>query len=84
MYGMCDVLGIDEYDTLKIMHDRVSNPDLTYGRRLLKLITERGFINTNTMLSIANKNSSRDAIRTDDERLKGLYEKYSSVIFMND
>ena len=84
MYGMCDVLGIDEYDTLKIMHDRISNSELTYGKRLLKLITERGFINTNTMLSIANKNSSRDAIRTDDERLKELYEKYSSVIFMND
>ena len=84
MYGMCDVLGIDEYDTLKIMHDRVLNPELTYGRRLLKLITERGFINTNTMLSIANKNSSRDALRTDDEKLQKLYEKYSSIVFMED
>ncbi|MBQ7929317.1 MAG: glutamate--cysteine ligase [Methanobrevibacter sp.] len=84
MYGMCDVFYIDEYETLKIMHDRILNPDLTYGRRLLKLIEERGFINTNTMLSLANKNSSKDCIKTDDPKLRKLYEKYSSIVFVDD
>lgn len=55
MYGMCDVLGIDGYDTLNIMHDRISNPELTYGKRLLKLIEQRGYINTHMMLSMSNK-----------------------------
>ena len=81
---MCDVFYIDEYETLKIMHDRILNPDLTYGRRLLKLIEERGFINTNTMLSLANKNSSKDCIKTDDPKLRKLYEKYSSIVFVDD
>lgn len=81
MYGMCDVFYIDEYETLKIMHDRIINPDLTYGKRLLKLIEERGFINTNTMLSLANKNSSKDCIKTDDPELRQLYDKYASIVF---
>ena len=45
MYGMCEVLGFDEFDTLKLMHDRVLNPDLTYGKRLLELIRKEGYIN---------------------------------------
>ena len=31
MYGMCEVLGINEDHTLKLMLDRIANPDLTYG-----------------------------------------------------
>ena len=78
MYGMCEVLGIEEYHTLKLMHDRVSNPDLTYGKRLLKLISERGYINTHMMLSMSNKKTSKDFVKNidiDDE----MYQKYVPI-----
>lgn len=78
MYGMCEVLGIEEFGTLKLMHDRVSNPDLTYGKRLLKLISERGYINTHMMLSMSNKNTSKEFVKNidiDDE----MYQKYIPI-----
>lgn len=75
MYGMCEVLGIEEENTLKLMHDRVSNPDLTYGKRLLELISERGYINTHVMLSMANKNTSKDFVRNIDIEDE-MYQKY--------
>lgn len=75
MYGMCEVLGIGEENTLKLMHDRVSNPDLTYGKRLLELISERGYINTHVMLSMANKKTSKDFVRNMDIENE-MYRKY--------
>lgn len=75
MYGMCEVLGIEEENTLKLMHDRVSNPDLTYGKRLLELISERGYINTHVMLSMANKKTSKDFVRNMDIENE-MYRKY--------
>lgn len=75
MYGMCEVLGIEEANTLKLMHDRVSNPDLTYGKRLLELIRERGYINTHMMLSMANKKTSKDFVRNIDIEDE-MYQKY--------
>ena len=58
MYGMCDVLGIDGYEVLNLMLNRVSNPDLTYGQRILKLIKKNGYINTHIALSKNNKQTS--------------------------
>ncbi|WP_458456967.1 glutamate--cysteine ligase [Methanobrevibacter sp.] len=58
MYGMCEVLGFDEFNTLDLMLDRISNPDLTYGKNLLKLIEEKGYINTHIELSKNNKMTS--------------------------
>ena len=75
IYGMCEVLGIEEENTLKLMHDRVSNPDLTYGKRLLELISERGYINTHVMLSMANKKTSKDFVRNMDIEDE-MYQKY--------
>ncbi|MER2013492.1 MAG: glutamate--cysteine ligase [Methanobrevibacter sp.] len=75
MYGMCEVLGIEEENTLKLMHDRVSNPDLTYGKRLLELISERGYINTHVMLSMANKKTSKDFVKNIDIENE-MYQKY--------
>lgn len=75
MYGMCEVLGIGEENTLKLMHDRVSNPDLTYGKRLLELISERGYINTHVMLSMVNKKTSKDFVRNMDIENE-MYRKY--------
>ena len=79
MYGMCEVFGIDETHTLDLMHDRVSNPELTYGKRLLKLIEERGYINTHTMLSMNNKKTSKDVVCNMDFTACDKYKKYIPI-----
>ena len=58
MYGMCEVLGFDEFNTLSLMLNRISNQDLTYGKRLLKLIEKNGYLNTHVELSKNNKTTS--------------------------
>ncbi|MBQ9161144.1 MAG: glutamate--cysteine ligase [Methanobrevibacter sp.] len=66
MYGMCEVLGINDYSTLNFMLNRISNPDLTYGKRILKLIEQDGYINTHVMLSMNNKQTSINNIENID------------------
>ncbi len=79
MYGMCEVLGFEGFDTLKLMHDRVSNADLTYGKCLLELIRNEGYINAHMNLSINNKKTSVDMIdNLDDDGLRE-FKKYSSL-----
>ena len=75
MYGMCDVLGIDEEHTLNLMHNRIAEPELTYGKRLVKLIRQRGYIATHTMLSMNNKKTSRDFVENMDTD-SDVYRKY--------
>ena len=58
MDGMCEVLGINDFSTLNFMLNRISNPDLTYGKRILKLIEQEGYINTHVILSKNNKQTS--------------------------
>ncbi len=58
MYGMCEVFGIDESHTLGLMRNRIADPELTYGKRLLRLIEEKGYINTHIELSKNNKQTS--------------------------
>ena len=79
MYGMCEVLDFDEFATLKLMHDRVSNPDLTYGKRLLKLIEENGYINTHITLSKNNKNTSINKMKNIDLNKCEKYQKYVNI-----
>lgn len=76
MHGMCEVLNIGGTTTLKLMHDRVSNPELTYGKRLIKLISKRGYINTHMMLSMANKKTSKDFVANMDINENEEYKKY--------
>ena len=83
MYGMCEVLNLGAEDTLKLMHDRVSNPELTYGQRLLELISKRGYINTHMMLSMSNKKTSKDFVKNMDIHECGLYEKYVPIALFN-
>ena len=79
MYGMCEVLGFDEFDTLKLMHDRVLNPDLTYGKRLLELIRKEGYINAHMNLAINNKKTSVDKIKKLEESNSPEFRKYFSL-----
>ncbi|MEE1336102.1 glutamate--cysteine ligase [Methanobrevibacter sp.] len=79
MYGMCEVLGFDEFDTLKLMHDRVLNPDLTYGKRLLELIRKEGYINAHMNLAINNKLTSIAKIKKLEENESPEFKKYFSL-----
>lgn len=77
MYGMCEVLGIDnERQTLRIMCNRIKDPGLTYGQRMLNLIKDDGYINTHVMLSKNNKQTSINNIKNinpDDYSELGKY-----------
>lgn len=79
MYGMCEVLGFDEFHTLKLMLDRISSPDLTYGQRLLKLIEKHGYINTHIILSKNNKQTSIDYLENIDIDEHEELKKYVNI-----
>ena len=79
MYDMCDELGIDGFDTLNLMMNRVLNPDFTYGKMLLSLIEQHGYINTHIMLSKNNKQISMDNLRNCDVDSCDEVKKYFDV-----
>ena len=79
MHGMCEVLGIDEDHTLSLMLNRISNPDLTYGKRLLKLIKEHGYINTHVELSKNNKKTSVNSLKNADPDECDELRKYLNI-----
>lgn len=79
MYGMCEVLGINEDHTLKLMLDRIANPDLTYGKRLLKLIKDDGYINTHMILSKNNKQTSINNLKNIDAEKCSDLRKYVNL-----
>ena len=79
MHGMCEVLGIDEDHTLSLMLNRISNPDLTYGKRLLKLIKEHGYINTHVELSKNNKQTSIISLKNADPNECDELRKYLNI-----
>ena len=79
MHGMCEVLGIDEERTLSLMLNRISNPDLTYGKRLLKLIKEHGYINTHVELSKNNKQTSINSLKNADPDECEDLKKYLNI-----
>ena len=79
MYGMCEVLGIDHMKTLSMMMNRIANPDLTYGKRLLKLIEKDGYINVHMELSKNNKNVSILNLKNIGDVDCAEYEKYVNI-----
>ena len=79
MYGMCEVLGFDEFHTLSLMLNRISNPDLTYGQRLLKLIKKHGYINTHIILSKNNKQTSINYLKNIDIDESEELKKYVDI-----
>ncbi|MEE0938658.1 glutamate--cysteine ligase [Methanobrevibacter sp.] len=79
MYEMCDALGINEFDTLNMMYERISNPDSTYGKKLLRLIKKRGYINAHIELSKNNKQISVENLKNMDICNDGEFRKYFNV-----
>ena len=79
MYGMCEVLGLDETSTLNLMLNRIADSNLTYGQRLLKLIKENGYINTHAKLSKNNKKTSIDYLKSLDSNEREEFKKYYDI-----
>ncbi len=79
MYIMCEELGIKKEKTLDLMYNRIKNPSLTYGQRLIKLVEKNGFINTHVELSKNNKKASKTFVETTDlseiKEIKKMYYK---------
>ena len=76
---MCDVLKIDGSDTLDLMLNRVLNPDFTYGKMLLSLIRQYGYINAHIMLSKNNKQTSIDNLKNGNVNRGNEFKKYFDV-----
>lgn len=81
MYGMCEVMGVDEFNILNLMLKRISNPDSTYGKKLLDLIKENGFINTHVELSKKNKKTSISNLKKIDPDEYKRIKKYADMAF---
>ena len=79
MFGMCEVLGINEPQTLNLMLNRIANPDITYGKRLLELIKEDGYINAHMELSKNNKKTSINNLENLEHINRSDYEKYVNI-----
>ncbi len=79
MYGMCEVLGINDFSTLNFMLNRISNPNLTYGKRLLKLIEEDGYINAHIKLSKNNKQTSINNLENINRDNCKEFDKYVNI-----
>lgn len=82
MKNMCEELEIDGKDLIDLMSNRVMNNDLTYSQKILKLIKEKGFINTNLELSKKNKENSINNIKNKNLYNNKELEKYNNIVFM--
>lgn len=76
---MCKTLGIGNQSILNSMRRRIVDPNLTYGKRLVKLIKEEGYIESQLELSKNNKLTSKYLIENTDEIEKNEFKEYVPV-----
>ena len=71
---MCRTLNIGSQFIIDSMRQRIVDPSLTYGKGLVRLIKEEGYINSQLKLSQINKLTSKYLLENtdllDDERFK--------------
>ena len=71
---MCRTLGIGSRSLIDSMRQRIVDPSLTYGKGLIRLIKEEGYINSQIKLSQVNKVTSKYLLENtgmlEDERFK--------------
>ena len=71
---MCRTLGIGSRSLIDSMRQRIVDPSLTYGKGLIRLIKEEGYIDSQIKLSKTNKITSKYLLENtdllDDERFK--------------
>lgn len=74
-----NTLKLEKDEIIKIMRERVNNPEKTYASQLVKIIENKGFISSQTSISKHNKETSFESIDLEtienNEKLKDYYTK---------
>ena len=79
MDEMCRTLDIGSQSLIDSMRQRVADPSLTYGKGLIKLVKEEGYINSQLKLSQINKLSSKYLLEHRDLLNNEKYKKYVPI-----
>ncbi len=72
-------LNLNKENIIKVMEDRINNPKNTYGRRLLELIENNGYLDTNINFALENKDLSIENINKRDD----LLVEYEKIALFN-
>ena len=76
---MCKTLGIGSQTILNSMRRRIVNPNLTYGKRLIKLVEAEGYIESQIKLSRNNKITSKYVVESTDLLEKSKFKDYVHI-----
>ena len=79
MESTLNELGIEENELLDLMRQRIIDSTLTYGKRLMNLIEEKGYINSQIALSKYNKLESQYLIENTDFLTNGKFKEYVPI-----
>ena len=79
MDEMCRTLDIGSQSLIDSMRQRVVDPSLTYGKGLIKLVKEEGYINSQVKLSQINKLSSKYLLEHRDLLNNEKYKEYVPI-----
>ena len=72
MHHMVDELGIYYHNMLDLMKLRLEKPNVTYAKRLSKLIEKQGYVNTIVDLSLKNKHKNKNTKINDMKKYRKL------------
>ena len=76
---MCKTLGIGDHTILSSMRRRIVDPNLTYGKRLAKLVKEDGYIESQIKLSRNNKLTSKYLVENTDLLNENKFKDYVPI-----
>ena len=76
---MCRTLNIGSQSLVDSMRQRVVDPSLTYGKGLVKLVKEKGYINSQLKLSQINKLTSKYLLEHRDLLNHEKYKEYVPI-----
>jgi len=76
---MYKTLGIGNHSILSSMRRRIIDPNLTYGKRLAKLVKEEGYIESQIKLSRNNKLTSKYLVENTDLLEENEFKDYVPI-----
>ncbi len=76
---MYKTLGIGNHSILSSMRRRIVDPNLTYGKRLVKLVKEEGYIESQIKLSRNNKLTSKYLVENTDLLEENEFKDYVPI-----
>ncbi|MBQ6218313.1 MAG: glutamate--cysteine ligase, partial [Methanosphaera sp.] len=78
---MNNYLNLGKSEIIKNINDRISNPEKNYGKELIKIIENKGFIESNLSIAINNKETSEKLIDLETiKNNKRLYYYYTNAL----